>query len=127
MELSEALKVLGMKKFNPNVNVFQHRSDAEKTYRESAMALGGSKKQTERQLEIMRADYNILLAWERLCYERQQYNPCPVCGKLTKHKHEHCPVCGKIMQKKFSVLGDDLVVEKYVCNACEHSEVNVID
>ncbi|XP_062537440.1 uncharacterized protein LOC134205837 [Armigeres subalbatus] len=62
-----------------------------------------------------------------------QMVPCPVCGKLLKHKslirehvrrhtgHFPCPVCGKILQKKYSLdvhMRTHTNVKPYACDMC---------
>ena len=128
MELNEALQILGLKKFNPNTDVFHYRSLAEKDYRESTSNVGkGSKKMVEQQLEMTRSDHKVLQAWERLCYERQKYEPCSVCNRLTKHEHHHCPECNKIMQVKYQKPTEEILVEKYFCSACGYTDINIVD
>jgi RNA polymerase subunit RPABC4/transcription elongation factor Spt4 len=128
MELNEALKILGLKKFNPNMDYSYHKKIADKSYREAASNVGnGSRKKVEQQLEIFSEDYKKLQAWERLCCEQQKYKRCPTCNRLTVKEHHHCPECNKIMQIKYQKPTEEILVEKYFCPACGHTDINIVD
>ncbi|EAT45834.1 AAEL002930-PA, partial [Aedes aegypti] len=76
-----------------------------------------------------RSSYNYHFAVKH----QSQMVPCPICGKLLKHKslikvhvrrhggHFPCPVCGKVLQKKYSLdvhMRTHTKEKPYSCELC---------
>lgn len=117
MRIDEALEILH---FEPKgklrkikADVFNCRSRAEKTFRESAAA-GNS-------FTILEADYNVLLAWEALIRFW-----CQKCGAVVLESHLHCPECGKVTKRTERLIAEEVLLVTWKCR-CGWEDMDYLD
>jgi len=127
--IDDAVKTLGLE-WGPGDKIkcdpFGRASDTQKRWRQSAARLntGATQDEIQRNNNIERADYHVMVSWEFLtCYY------CNVCGYVVHPRrfHQHCPVCDKLMHEKRVRRTDDGYPIYRIWCKCGYEEVNVLD